>query len=195
MFSTSSTNKWVMINEDSRKLQKVNDDVRDEYLIFCPKTPRLAFPKENNGSWKKIAKLEDPAEFSRLRLVLKTEEKKENKKVDTKNKENPVVIDKELLQLAKNPKVPCPDKKRIKSYNLRKPLFAGAEEGYCSSEGRHGRTPSPSPLAAVSGKHQIVVKPSSASPIKPSSSHTLAITVAHHYLAADACGVSNFFLI
>lgn len=32
--------KWVMMNEDTRRLQKVNDDVRDEYLIFCPKTPR-----------------------------------------------------------------------------------------------------------------------------------------------------------
>ncbi|KAI3508430.1 hypothetical protein L1887_23437 [Cichorium endivia] len=65
-----ATSKWVMINEDSRKLQKVNDDVRDEYLIFCPKAPRLAFPEENNGSLKEIAKLEDPTEFSRLRLVV-----------------------------------------------------------------------------------------------------------------------------
>lgn len=31
---------------------------------------RLAFPKENNGSLKKIAKLEDPAEYSRLGMVV-----------------------------------------------------------------------------------------------------------------------------
>lgn len=31
---------------------------------------RLAFPEENNNSLKKIAKLEDPAEYSRLGLVV-----------------------------------------------------------------------------------------------------------------------------
>ncbi|KVI12263.1 Acyl-ACP thioesterase [Cynara cardunculus var. scolymus] len=35
-----ATSKWVMMNEDTRRLQKVSDDVRDEYLIFCPKTLR-----------------------------------------------------------------------------------------------------------------------------------------------------------
>ncbi|KAI3511203.1 hypothetical protein L1887_18348 [Cichorium endivia] len=49
----------------------------------------------------------------------------------------------------------------------RKPLVTGAGEGYCSSEGRHGRASSPSPLAAAGGKHQVVGKPSSPSPIKP----------------------------
>ncbi|XP_071697130.1 oleoyl-acyl carrier protein thioesterase, chloroplastic-like [Rutidosis leptorrhynchoides] len=64
-----ATSKWVMMNEDTRRLQKVSDDVRDEYLVFCPKTLRLAFPEENNNSLKKIGKLEDPAEYSRLGLV------------------------------------------------------------------------------------------------------------------------------
>ncbi|XP_019178516.1 PREDICTED: oleoyl-acyl carrier protein thioesterase, chloroplastic [Ipomoea nil] len=64
-----ATSKWVMMNQDTRRLQKVTDDVRDECLIYFPKEPRLAFPEENNGSVKKIAKLEDPAEYSRLGMV------------------------------------------------------------------------------------------------------------------------------
>ncbi|XP_077229527.1 oleoyl-acyl carrier protein thioesterase, chloroplastic-like [Tasmannia lanceolata] len=64
-----ATSKWVMMNQDTRRLQRVTDDVRDEYLIFCPRTPRLAFPEENNSSLKKIPKLEDPAQHSILGLV------------------------------------------------------------------------------------------------------------------------------
>ncbi|KAL3517824.1 hypothetical protein ACH5RR_020413 [Cinchona calisaya] len=64
-----ATSKWVMMNQDTRRLQKVTDDVRDEYLIYCPTTPRLAFPEENNASLKKIAKLEDPAQYSKIGLV------------------------------------------------------------------------------------------------------------------------------
>ncbi|KAL8106594.1 LOW QUALITY PROTEIN: oleoyl-acyl carrier protein thioesterase, chloroplastic-like [Apium graveolens] len=63
-----ATSKWVMMNQDTRRLQKVSDEVRDEYLVFCPKTPRLSFPEENNKSLKKISKLEDPAQHSRLGL-------------------------------------------------------------------------------------------------------------------------------
>ncbi|KAL6576759.1 hypothetical protein OROMI_011035 [Orobanche minor] len=61
--------KWVMMNQDTRRLQKVSDDVRDEYLVFCPKTLRLAFPEENNASLKKIDKLKDPAQYSKVGLV------------------------------------------------------------------------------------------------------------------------------
>nr|VDD61007.1 unnamed protein product [Brassica oleracea] len=58
-----------MMNQDTRRLQKVSDDVRDEYLMFCPKEPRLAFPEEeNNKSLKKILKLEDPAKYSIIGL-------------------------------------------------------------------------------------------------------------------------------
>ncbi|CAH9129393.1 unnamed protein product [Cuscuta epithymum] len=64
-----ATSKWVMMNEDTRQLQKITDDVREEYLIYCPITTRLAFPEANNTSLKKIAKLEDPAQSSRLGLV------------------------------------------------------------------------------------------------------------------------------
>ncbi|PIN03705.1 Oleoyl-[acyl-carrier-protein] hydrolase [Handroanthus impetiginosus] len=64
-----ATSKWVMMNQDTRRLQKVTDDVRDEYLVFCPKTLRLAFPEENNASLKKIAKLDDPAKYSKVGLV------------------------------------------------------------------------------------------------------------------------------
>ncbi|MFQ6625589.1 hypothetical protein Gotur_004789 [Gossypium turneri] len=64
-----ATGKWVMMNQDTRRLQKVSDDVREEHLIFCPREPRLAFPEKNNKSLKKIIKLEDPAQYSRLRLT------------------------------------------------------------------------------------------------------------------------------
>ncbi|KAL8092788.1 hypothetical protein AgCh_034874 [Apium graveolens] len=64
-----ATSKWVMMNHDSRRFQKVSDEVRDEYLVFCPKTPRFAFPEEDNYSLRKISKLEDPAHFSSLGLA------------------------------------------------------------------------------------------------------------------------------
>ncbi|KAK3182760.1 hypothetical protein Dsin_030046 [Dipteronia sinensis] len=64
-----ATSKWVMMNQDTRRLQKVSDDVRDEYLVFCPRELRLAFPEENNSSLRKISKLEDPAQHSRLGLM------------------------------------------------------------------------------------------------------------------------------
>ncbi|GAA0165357.1 esterase [Lithospermum erythrorhizon] len=63
-----ATSKWVMMNHDTRRLQKVSDEVRNEVLIFCPIEPRLAFPEENNASMKKILKLEDPA-YSKIGLV------------------------------------------------------------------------------------------------------------------------------
>ncbi|XP_034704707.1 oleoyl-acyl carrier protein thioesterase 1, chloroplastic-like [Vitis riparia] len=64
-----ATSKWVMMNQDTRRLQKVSDDVRDEFLIYCPRELRLAFPDENNSSLQKISKLEDPSQYSRLGLV------------------------------------------------------------------------------------------------------------------------------
>ncbi|XP_078447459.1 oleoyl-acyl carrier protein thioesterase, chloroplastic-like [Wolffia australiana] len=64
-----ATSKWVMMNQDTRRLQRVSDEVREEYLIFCPRTPRLAFPEEDNNSVKKISKLEEPAQSSKLSLV------------------------------------------------------------------------------------------------------------------------------
>lgn len=64
-----ATSKWVMMNQDTRRLQKVADDVRDEVLLYCPKELRLAFPEKNNASLKKIAKLDEAAAYSRAGLV------------------------------------------------------------------------------------------------------------------------------
>ncbi|KAI4354319.1 hypothetical protein L6164_003190 [Bauhinia variegata] len=64
-----ATSKWVMMNEDTRRMQKVSDDVREEFLVHCPRELRLAIPEENNNSFKKIPILEDPAQYSRLGLV------------------------------------------------------------------------------------------------------------------------------
>ncbi|KAJ6956490.1 oleoyl-acyl carrier protein thioesterase 1 [Populus alba x Populus x berolinensis] len=64
-----ATSKWVMMNQDTRRFQKVSDEVRAEHLAFAPRELRLAFPEANNRSLKKISKLEDPAQHSRLGLV------------------------------------------------------------------------------------------------------------------------------
>lgn len=64
-----ATSKWVMMNQDTRRFQKVSDEVRAEHLAFAPRELRLAFPEDNNRSLKKISKLEDPAQHSRLGLV------------------------------------------------------------------------------------------------------------------------------
>lgn len=57
------------MNQDTRRLQKVSDDVRDEHLMFCPKEPRLAYPEEENTrSLKNIPKLEDLAKYSIIGL-------------------------------------------------------------------------------------------------------------------------------
>ncbi|EPS71998.1 hypothetical protein M569_02758, partial [Genlisea aurea] len=64
-----ATSKWVMMNQNTRRLQKVSDEVRDELLQYCPKELRLSFPEENNTSLKKITKLEDPALFSKHGLA------------------------------------------------------------------------------------------------------------------------------
>ncbi|XP_020248723.1 oleoyl-acyl carrier protein thioesterase, chloroplastic-like isoform X2 [Asparagus officinalis] len=61
--------KFVMMNQDTRKLQRVTDEVREEYLVFCPRTPRFAFTEEDDNSLKKIPKLQDPAQHSRFGLA------------------------------------------------------------------------------------------------------------------------------
>ncbi|KVH94249.1 hypothetical protein Ccrd_003717 [Cynara cardunculus var. scolymus] len=71
---------WIL--KDYANGEKVSDDVREEYLVFCPRTLRLAFPEENNNSLKKIAKLEDPAEYSRLGLVPRRSDLDMNKHVN-----------------------------------------------------------------------------------------------------------------
>ncbi|KAK1398476.1 hypothetical protein POM88_008339 [Heracleum sosnowskyi] len=58
------------MNHESRRFQKVSDEVRDEYLVFCPKTPRFAFPEEDNYSLRKISKLGRPCSlFQALSLI------------------------------------------------------------------------------------------------------------------------------
>ncbi|KAJ1695137.1 hypothetical protein LUZ63_011835 [Rhynchospora breviuscula] len=64
-----ATSKWVMINKDTHKPQKINKQVWDEYLAFCSKTSRLAFPEDSDKSLKQIPKLNEPAEYSQLGLV------------------------------------------------------------------------------------------------------------------------------
>ncbi|XP_042486049.1 oleoyl-acyl carrier protein thioesterase 1, chloroplastic-like [Macadamia integrifolia] len=63
-----ATSKWVAMNQDTRRLQKVNDKILEEIMSHAPRTPRLAFPEEDNCSLKKIPKLEEPAQYSKLGL-------------------------------------------------------------------------------------------------------------------------------
>ncbi|KAK7373607.1 hypothetical protein VNO80_07022 [Phaseolus coccineus] len=64
-----ATSKWLMMNQDTRRLHKVSDDVREEVLVYCPREPRLAIPEEDSNCLKKIPKLEDPAQYSKVGLV------------------------------------------------------------------------------------------------------------------------------
>ncbi|KAI5080444.1 hypothetical protein GOP47_0003627 [Adiantum capillus-veneris] len=57
-----ATSTWVMMNQDTRRLSRVTDDVRDELSQYFPVRPRYAFPEENSSSLKKIPKLDDPAQ-------------------------------------------------------------------------------------------------------------------------------------
>ncbi|PWA50578.1 oleoyl-acyl carrier protein thioesterase [Artemisia annua] len=77
-----ATSKWVMMNVDTRRLQKVSDDVINEYLASCPKALRLAFPEDSNNTLKKIAKLEDPAAYSMLGLMPRRADLDMNKHVN-----------------------------------------------------------------------------------------------------------------
>ncbi|KAF3327707.1 oleoyl-acyl carrier protein thioesterase 1 [Carex littledalei] len=64
-----ATSKWLMLNKDTCKPQKINNQVRDEFLAFCSKSSRLAFAEENNRGLEKIPQLDEPAEYSRLSLL------------------------------------------------------------------------------------------------------------------------------
>ncbi|KAL8484206.1 hypothetical protein ACS0TY_026780 [Phlomoides rotata] len=64
-----ATSKWIAMNYETRRLQKIPDELRNEVKVYAPKTFRLAFPEENNASLNKIAKLDDPAGYSELGIV------------------------------------------------------------------------------------------------------------------------------
>ncbi|XP_042513244.1 oleoyl-acyl carrier protein thioesterase 2, chloroplastic-like [Macadamia integrifolia] len=65
------TSKWVSMNRTTRRVQKVPEEVLEELMGFTPQTPRLAFPEEDSSCLKKIPKLEEPAQYSRLGLKAK----------------------------------------------------------------------------------------------------------------------------
>ncbi|KAH7284466.1 hypothetical protein KP509_34G055100 [Ceratopteris richardii] len=64
-----ATSTWVMMNQDTRRLSRITDDVREEYVNHCPNLPRYAFPEENSSSLRKISKLQDPAQYIRSGLM------------------------------------------------------------------------------------------------------------------------------
>ncbi|KAJ3688573.1 hypothetical protein LUZ61_017737 [Rhynchospora tenuis] len=63
-----AASKWLMMNQETRKLHKISGEVREEYLALCVRSPKSAFPEKNNRSSKKIPQLDEPADFSQLAL-------------------------------------------------------------------------------------------------------------------------------
>ncbi|KAJ7567750.1 hypothetical protein O6H91_01G005200 [Diphasiastrum complanatum] len=64
-----ATSTWVMMNQDTRRLSRITDDVRAEYMPFSTQPPRWAFPSEHNDSTKKILKLEENAQYIKTGLM------------------------------------------------------------------------------------------------------------------------------
>ncbi|KAJ7557473.1 hypothetical protein O6H91_05G127800 [Diphasiastrum complanatum] len=54
-----ATSTWVMMNQDSRRLSRVTDDIRADLIPFTPKPPRWAFEGYNPMSSFKIPLLND----------------------------------------------------------------------------------------------------------------------------------------
>ncbi|KAE8684611.1 Cysteine-rich RLK (RECEPTOR-like protein kinase) 8 [Hibiscus syriacus] len=46
LYSRVDLSKWVMMNQDTRPLQKVSDDLKEECLIFCP--PETSEPRRGD---------------------------------------------------------------------------------------------------------------------------------------------------
>ena len=57
------------MNQDTIWLYRVNDDVRDAYMVHCQNFSRMEFQEENNNNSKKIPKLEDPTQHSRFGFI------------------------------------------------------------------------------------------------------------------------------
>ncbi|XP_031477559.1 oleoyl-acyl carrier protein thioesterase, chloroplastic-like [Nymphaea colorata] len=64
-----ATSKWVMMNHETRRLERVTDDVRDELSAYCPRTLRLAFPEKDSNCLKKIPKIDDSPQHLRTGLM------------------------------------------------------------------------------------------------------------------------------
>ncbi|KAM7271401.1 hypothetical protein ACFE04_030615 [Oxalis oulophora] len=64
-----ATSKWVMMNTNTRRLERVTPAILEEYSGYSPKELRSVFREKNSTSSKKILKLEDPVQHSRLRLA------------------------------------------------------------------------------------------------------------------------------
>jgi fatty acyl-ACP thioesterase A len=60
-----------MMNMDTRRLSRIPDDVRQEFMPFVPIPPRWAFdPKEENNSSVKKIRSPDMAQFERSNLMV-----------------------------------------------------------------------------------------------------------------------------
>ncbi|KAJ7534462.1 hypothetical protein O6H91_13G096000 [Diphasiastrum complanatum] len=64
-----ATSTWVMMNQDTRRLSRITDDIRAEYMAYSPQPPRWAFPSEHNDSTKKIPKLEENVQYIKTGLM------------------------------------------------------------------------------------------------------------------------------
>eukprot|EP00249_Psilotum_nudum_P011166 c23004_g1_i2 orf=1266-2306(-) len=64
-----ATSTWVMMNQDSRRLARITDDIRAELMFYCHDPPRWAFKKDSNSRLKKIPKLEFLPQYRRPGLM------------------------------------------------------------------------------------------------------------------------------
>ncbi|BBN09856.1 fatty acyl-ACP thioesterase A [Marchantia polymorpha subsp. ruderalis] len=54
-----ATSVWVMMNTETRRLCRIPEDVRAEYMDFVPLPPRWAIPGEDSAAVRKIGALEE----------------------------------------------------------------------------------------------------------------------------------------
>ncbi|GBG91603.1 hypothetical protein CBR_g52636 [Chara braunii] len=64
-----ATSAWVMMSQDTRRLVRIPEEVKAEYLQYC--FPHRHAIKDKSASGRKIERLEDPPEFARAGLQVR----------------------------------------------------------------------------------------------------------------------------
>ncbi|KAK6141843.1 hypothetical protein DH2020_024415 [Rehmannia glutinosa] len=143
-----ATSKWLMMNQETRRFQKVIDDVRDEIVKYSPKSLRLAFPEENNACHKKIGKVDDTAQYSKLGLAPRRDDLDMNRHVNNvtyigwvlESMPSEIIYNYELQSLTLDYRRECLHDDIIDS--LTSPESDMSDEAGSEHQGINGRTPS-----------------------------------------------------
>ncbi|GBG61255.1 hypothetical protein CBR_g19787 [Chara braunii] len=64
-----ATSTWVMMNQDTRRLSKIPEEVKAELQVYCPSLRRHALSSKESG--KKIGKIPEPADFRKSGLKVR----------------------------------------------------------------------------------------------------------------------------